>query len=42
MLIFDNKNRITLNELNEKLIKKNIEYFENNEFSLDNNINKKN
>ena len=41
MLIFDNKNRITLNELNEKLIKKNIEYFENNEFSLDNIINKK-
>ena len=40
MLIFDNKNRITLNELNEKLIKKNIEYFENNEFSLDNIINK--
>ena len=39
MLNFDNKNRITLNELNEKI--NNIKYFENNEFSLDNIINKK-
>ena len=38
MLIFDHKNRITLNELNEKI--NNIKYFENNEFSLDNIINK--
>ncbi len=39
MLNFDCKKRLELVELNEKI--NNIENFECNEFSLDNNINKK-
>ena len=39
MLNFDYKKRLDLNELNEKI--NNIKNFENNEFSLDNIINKK-
>ena len=39
MLSFDYKTRLDLNELNEKI--DNIKNFENNEFSLDNDINKK-
>ena len=39
MLNFDYKKRLDLNELNEKIT--NINNFENNEFSLDNIINKK-
>ena len=40
MLSFDYKIRLNLVELNEKI--NNINNFENNEFSLDNIINKKN
>ena len=39
MLNFDYKKRLDLEELNQKII--NINNFENNEFSLDNIINKK-
>ena len=39
MLSFDCKKRLNLVELNEKI--NNIKNFENNEFSLDNDINKK-
>ena len=39
MLSFDYKERLNLDELNEKI--NNIKNFENNEFSLDNIINKK-
>ena len=39
MLNFNYKERLNLDELNEKI--NNIENFECNEFSLDNNINKK-
>ena len=39
MLNFDCKKRLDLDELNEKI--NNINNFENNEFSLDNSINKK-
>ena len=39
MLNFDCKKRLDLVELNEKI--NNIKNFEYNEFSLDNNINKK-
>ena len=39
MLNFDYKERLNLDELNEKI--NNIKNFENNEFSLDKDINKK-
>ena len=39
MLSFDYKTRLNLVELNEKI--DNIKDFENNQFSLDNDINKK-
>ena len=39
MINFDYKERLNLEELNEKIT--NINNFENNEFSLDNIINKK-
>ena len=39
MLNFDYKKRLDLKELNEKIT--NVNNFENNEFSLDNIINKK-
>ena len=39
MLNFDYKKRLNLNELNEKI--NNIKDFENNEFNLANDINKK-
>ena len=39
MLNFDYKKRLNLEELNEKI--SNVNKFENNEFSLDNIINKK-
>ena len=39
MLTFDYKTRLNLDELNQKI--NNIKNFENNEFSLDNIINKK-
>ena len=39
MLSFDYKTRLNLDELNEKI--NDIKNFENNEFSLDNIINKK-
>ena len=39
MLSFDYKTRLNLDELNEKI--NNIKNFENNQFSLDNDINKK-
>ena len=39
MLKFDYKERLDLSELNEKI--SNVNKFENNEFSLDNIINKK-
>ena len=39
MLSFDYKERLNLVELNEKI--NDIKNFENNEFSLDNHINKK-
>ena len=39
MLSFDYKTRLNLDELNEKI--NNVNNFEDNEFSLNNNINKK-
>ena len=39
MLNFDYKERINLDELNEKI--NNVNNFEHNQFSLDNDINKK-
>ena len=39
MLSFDYKTRLNLDELNEKI--NNVNNFEDNVFSLDNNINKK-
>ena len=39
MLSFDYKTRLNLDELNEKI--NNIKNFENNQFSLDNDINEK-
>ena len=39
MLNFDYKKRLNLDELNQKI--NDIKNFENNEFSLDNDINKK-